>query len=75
MQEIRRVAVADPPSNLIGSGRQEMVERAALPCGCSLAGARSAVLDDGVLLDAVVAPTERPALVDRVEGIDEDQRT
>ena len=70
-REVLRVAGADPAAQLAGSGRHQMVERAALPSGRGLADVRRPVFDDRRLLDAVGAPAKRAAFVDRMQRIDD----
>ena len=71
IQEIGRFALPDPRAKLVAAGRQQMIEDAALPIGCRLAFLGATILDNGLFLDAVVAPAEGAAFVDRVQRVDQ----
>src|SRR5260370_34398366 len=70
--EIGGLAMSETAADLGHVGCPEMVEYRILPVRRSLALPGGAVLEDGALLRAVVAPTEGAALVDRVQRVDED---
>jgi hypothetical protein len=73
-REVLRVVGADLAAQLVGSGRHQIVERAALPTGRRLADVRRPVFDDRRLLDAVGAPAKHAAFVDRMQRIDDNCR-